>query len=54
LVQRDIKDENKPKSGTISALGLGVVTGAADDDPSAIGTYSSAGEPPRFSLLPAI
>jgi Mn2+/Fe2+ NRAMP family transporter len=43
LVQRAIKDKNKPKSGTIRALGLGVVTGAADDDPSAIGTYSSAG-----------
>jgi NRAMP (natural resistance-associated macrophage protein)-like metal ion transporter len=31
------------KGGTIRAFGLGVVTGAADDDPSAIGTYSSAG-----------
>jgi len=27
----------------IRALGLGLVTGAADDDPSAIGTYASAG-----------
>jgi Mn2+/Fe2+ NRAMP family transporter len=25
------------------ALGLGLITGAADDDPSAIGTYASAG-----------
>jgi hypothetical protein len=24
-------------------IGLGIVTGAADDDPSAIGTYASAG-----------
>ena len=27
----------------LRALGLGVITGAADDDPSAIGTYASAG-----------
>src|SRR3954463_8947179 len=25
------------------ALGLGLITGAADDDPSAVGTYASAG-----------
>lgn len=39
--------EDKPassKGGSISrALGLGLITGAADDDPSAIGTYASAG-----------
>ncbi len=29
-------------------IGAGVVTGAADDDPSAIGTYASAGA--RFGL----
>src|SRR6266699_1859628 len=27
----------------IRAVGLGLITGAADDDPSAIGTYASAG-----------
>ena len=27
----------------LRTLGLGVITGAADDDPSAIGTYASAG-----------
>src|SRR5690349_4443760 len=27
----------------VRALGLGLITGAADDDPSAIGTYASAG-----------
>jgi NRAMP (natural resistance-associated macrophage protein)-like metal ion transporter len=31
------------KQGVFRALGLGVVTGAADDDCSAIGTYASAG-----------
>ena len=29
--------------GAFRALGLGVVTGACDDDPVAIGTYASAG-----------
>ena len=34
----------KPVSkGTFRSLGLGLITGAADDDPSAIGTYASAG-----------
>ncbi len=33
----------KGKDGAVRALGLGVVTGACDDDPSAIGTYASAG-----------
>src|SRR3954467_2163423 len=32
-----------PKEGVFRALGLGVVTGACDDDCSAIGTYASAG-----------
>jgi NRAMP (natural resistance-associated macrophage protein)-like metal ion transporter len=29
--------------GAFRSLGLGLITGAADDDPSAIGTYASAG-----------
>jgi Mn2+/Fe2+ NRAMP family transporter len=29
--------------GGLRALGLGLITGAADDDCSAIGTYASAG-----------
>src|SRR2546423_15446417 len=29
--------------GTLRSVGLGLITGAADDDPSAIGTYASAG-----------
>lgn len=32
-------------------IGLGVITGAADDDPSAIGTYASAGAKFGFGLL---
>ncbi len=31
------------RRGVVRALGLGLITGAADDDPSAIGTYASAG-----------
>jgi Mn2+/Fe2+ NRAMP family transporter len=30
-------------SGMMRAVGLGLITGAADDDPSAIGTYAAAG-----------
>jgi Mn2+/Fe2+ NRAMP family transporter len=33
----------EPRTGVFRLVGKGVVTGAADDDPSAIGTYSSAG-----------
>lgn len=36
------------KAGLLRRLGSGIVTGAADDDPSAIGTYSSAGA--KFGL----
>jgi NRAMP (natural resistance-associated macrophage protein)-like metal ion transporter len=31
------------EEGTFRSLGLGLITGAADDDPSAIGTYAAAG-----------
>jgi NRAMP (natural resistance-associated macrophage protein)-like metal ion transporter len=35
---------NKPvPTGVFRSLGLGLITGAADDDPSAIGTYAAAG-----------
>lgn len=36
-------DETEKKQGLGKAIGLGIITGAADDDPSAIGTYASAG-----------
>ncbi|MFL5294952.1 MAG: Nramp family divalent metal transporter [Phenylobacterium sp.] len=43
------KAETRRPGGSIGrALGLGLITGAADDDPSAIGTYASAGA--RFGL----
>jgi NRAMP (natural resistance-associated macrophage protein)-like metal ion transporter len=36
------------KPGVVRTLGLGIITGAADNDPSAIGTYASAGA--KFGL----
>src|SRR5215212_1279208 len=43
---------DKRKRGSLArALGLGIVTGAADDDCSAIGTYASAGAQFGTSLL---
>jgi len=39
----DATAEVEPRNGIFRIVGKGVVTGAADDDPSAIGTYSSAG-----------
>jgi Mn2+/Fe2+ NRAMP family transporter len=41
----------EPKNGIFRLVGKGVVTGAADDDPSAIGTYSSAGASFGLSIL---
>src|SRR4051794_25129772 len=40
--------EPRQARGFFKALGAGIITGAADDDPSAIGTYASAGA--RFGL----
>lgn len=39
------------RSGLLRSLGLGLITGAADDDPSAIGTYAAAGAAFGPSLL---
>jgi Mn2+/Fe2+ NRAMP family transporter len=44
-------------SGAVRALGLGLIAGAADDDPSAIGTYASAGAklgPAFLWIAPAV
>jgi NRAMP (natural resistance-associated macrophage protein)-like metal ion transporter len=50
-----IEDGGDPRgarpAGIISAIGTGVITGAADDDPSAIGTYASAGAKFGLSFL---
>src|SRR5436190_2136839 len=41
----------KQRRSILRALGLGIITGAADDDPSAIGTYASAGAKLGPSIL---
>jgi Mn2+/Fe2+ NRAMP family transporter len=41
----------RPKGGFFRSIGVGVITGAADDDPSAIGTYASAGAKFGLSFL---
>ena len=43
--------EPKKKSSILARLGPGLITGASDDDPSGIGTYSQAGAAFGYSLL---
>ena len=44
--------DQRPRAGTvIKALGPGLITGAADDDPSGIATYAQAGAQFGFSML---
>jgi len=43
VVQHDSKPEPFSLRGFLKTLGPGLVTGASDDDPSGIGTYSQAG-----------
>jgi NRAMP (natural resistance-associated macrophage protein)-like metal ion transporter len=47
----DTPSAGRQRDGIGRALGLGLITGAADDDPSAIGTYASAGAQFGLSLL---
>jgi Mn2+/Fe2+ NRAMP family transporter len=44
----DTSDKGAERRGVLRALGSGIITGAADDDPSAIGTYAAAGT--KFGL----
>jgi Mn2+/Fe2+ NRAMP family transporter len=46
-----IENSSASRGGIFRLVGKGVVTGAADDDPSAIGTYSSAGAAFGLSVL---
>ena len=43
LEERFAKGHPKPVHGTFRSAGLGLITGAANDDPSAIGTFATAG-----------
>jgi Mn2+/Fe2+ NRAMP family transporter len=45
------RDPRAKSDGLPRALGLGLIAGAADDDPSAIGTYASAGAKLGASFL---
>ena len=42
--------ENKDQDGFLQRLGPGFITGASDDDPSGIGTYSQAGAQLGFGI----
>jgi len=43
--------QRKARNGFAERLGPGLITGAADDDPSGIATYSQAGSQFRFGLV---
>jgi NRAMP (natural resistance-associated macrophage protein)-like metal ion transporter len=47
---REKKQEGKKKVGFLARLGPGLITGASDDDPSGIGTYSHAGAQLGFGI----
>src|ERR1700755_3478810 len=44
------KDDASSKTSFLARLGPGLITGASDDDPSGIGTYSQAGARVGFGL----
>jgi len=48
---KDITDPKNPEDSVLKKLGPGLITGAADDDPSGIATYSQAGAQFGYSLL---
>lgn len=47
----DAGSEFEPKRGCLKVLGPGLITGASDDDPSGIATYSQAGAQFGFGML---
>ena len=47
----EIKQETNPVKQFFKLLGPGLITGASDDDPSGIGTYSTAGASFGFATL---
>ncbi len=46
-----VEEEKNPVKRFLKVLGPGLITGASDDDPSGIGTYSTAGAAFGFSTL---
>lgn len=51
LAKKIFKNPRKKMTYFFRALGPGLITGASDDDPSGIGTYSSVGAKFGFSIL---
>jgi NRAMP (natural resistance-associated macrophage protein)-like metal ion transporter len=51
LQAREHRELEKEPPNLLKLVGSGVITGAADDDPSAIGTYASAGAKYGLSFL---
>jgi len=47
----DTQTNHRNRSVILRAFGLGIITGAADDDCSAVGTYSQAGAAFGYALL---
>ena len=45
----DVKQPERPK--LLQVLGPGLITGASDDDPSGVGTYSTAGAATGYRYL---
>jgi Mn2+/Fe2+ NRAMP family transporter len=51
MTQADQSISKKPRNMLLRLLGPGLVTGAADDDPSGIAAYSQAGAQFGYGLL---
>ena len=51
LVSQTTEPAGETKKGLLQTLGPGLITGASDDDPSGIATYSQAGAQFGFGLL---
>jgi NRAMP (natural resistance-associated macrophage protein)-like metal ion transporter len=51
MASNPVGDSRETEHGLLESLGPGLITGAADDDPSGIATYSQVGAQFGFSLL---
>ena len=51
MATNPVGDARESDRGFLETLGPGLITGAADDDPSGIATYSQVGAQFGFSLL---
>jgi NRAMP (natural resistance-associated macrophage protein)-like metal ion transporter len=49
--KKDIPQDKKLHTSILMSLGPGLITGAADDDPSGVGTYSQVGAQFGFGML---